>query len=159
MVMPLPHKSLIVIPLPHTVMSLGGGGFFWIQGFSSGVQEPQALATPLIPEARAEAGGLLRVQGQPVLAGREHKAFPSPRAARPPASPWRQGGDTEPLPPGGHGGIQRPGGRGASDVHSQSPPRLIHSLTVSPLPQKITQSQPPASENQLQSCPCLTSHS
>ena len=26
---------------------------------------------PLIPEARAEAEGLLRVQGQPVLAGRE----------------------------------------------------------------------------------------
>ena len=114
---------------------------------------------------RAEAGGLLSVQGQPVLAGQEHKAFPSPRAARPPASPWRQGGDTEPLPPGGHGGIQWPGGRGGSDIHSQSSPSLIHSLTVSPLlrksntlillPQKITHSHPTALENHSQSSPCL----
>ena len=124
---------------------------------------------PLIPEARPEAGGLLRVQGQPVLAGREpglpgrlrrhgdregHRAAPARGSWRRPAA-WGEGSLRNSLAVNPQPHIFTHSDPPASENHSQSSPCLRNSLTVIPLPQKFTHSQPPASEIHLQSAPCL----
>ena len=124
---------------------------------------------PLIPEARAEAEGLLRVQGQPVLAGREpglpgrlrrhgdregHRAAPARGSWRRPAA-WGEGSLRHSLAVIPQPHIFTHNYPPASENHSESAPCLRKSLTVMPLPQKIKHSHPPASENHSQSSPCL----
>ena len=96
-------------PASHSY-EFGGGGLFLdprdsALGFMSLRAPGRDPPRPLIPEARPEAGGLLRVQGQPVLAGREpglpgrlrrhgdregHRAAPARGSWRRPAA-WGEG--------------------------------------------------------------------
>ena len=126
-----------------TQLRVWGGGLFLdprdsALGFMSLRAPGRDPPRPLIPEARPEAGGLLRVQGQPVLAGRE------------PGLPGRlrRHGDRE-----GHraaparGSWRRPAAWGEGS--------LRHSLAVIPQAHIFTHNYPPASENHSQSSPCL----
>ena len=124
---------------------------------------------PLIPEARPEAGGLLRVQGQPVLAGREpglpdrlrrhgdregHRAAPARGSWRRPVA-WGEGSLRHSLAVIPQAHIFTHNYPPASENHSQSSPCLRKSNTLIPLPQKITHCHSPASENHTQSSHCF----